>query len=330
MDKYLVFRTGEHSCGFGNQLRSLVGWYVLAEILDRKFVIEGTLVKSALDSPYSDEHITLPAGLTEKSCAPSALPATSPADQPQRELAKTTNFHNLEEDVLICESCEPILNHLYQNPYHQEAFKQVCSRHLALYPQTYGKKRPRTWRHFKNSLFSELFKGPTPLYSDITYKHFTPPAEPYISVQFRGFFDAQWTALPKLDKFIQDFPEAQKKRPDIKTVFVTSDDIGIAHYISLKIKSQNPSLNILVTKWPQCHACGNYNIRHSNFSANKATVRNNLLSIKDWLILGNSSLIYSAESSFSDSASEVFSTPHYLVSSGPKGRGEGAFTSYEK
>jgi len=312
--KYLVF--GDKVChGFGNQLRSLVGWYQLSKILGRRFILSNTLMNLAFDSPFNITNFpNLPkitaalqdknsdggeAHLFTKSCNESNTPFIKVDIQKD-------NFHKMKEDVIEVGGGKPMIYEISQNKNHN---KEIYSQ-LNLFSS-------HDTERLSQKLLLELFPSLSKEWKDLPLHCSVNLKSKYSIIQFRSFADAGWEGINSLDEFISHFPDAHSKYSRNKSVFVTSDNAGITAYICNSIQKLCPNLNIEPIRNPKCECCENEAFLHSYSPAvKKITSEYPLMPIKDWRIIGGANFIYSSGTSFVESAAQYFSIPYFFWTAG--------------
>tara|TARA_R110001583_G_scaffold8965_20_gene42386 strand:+ start:305 stop:1222 length:918 start_codon:yes stop_codon:yes gene_type:complete len=294
--RYLLFGD-KNLCGFGNQLRSLVGWYLLSKLIKREFVITNTLINEAFSSPFSSKNFDL-SNKTMKSCVPGVDCDFDNID-----------FGVIEEDVIEGGGPEPMLWKLTQNPFHSNDASAF-----------FKKYKTHNFQRLSQDLFAEIIDSISPqfeklnLYGEIPYRE-----NSYAVVQFRSFYECAWEGIKNLDGFISTFIEAVKEH-DITApnIIVLSDSRGLSAYIKSKIEEAFNDKNIYMGDGPRCPTCLNKGMLHSMDLGVKGG-ETSLLTIKDWLILGKSEFIYSSGTSFAESAAQFFGLPHCFLNGQGKG-----------
>jgi len=217
-------------------------------------------------------------------CIPRGCPKTE----------KKTHFHsldliNLQEDKLIGGGPEPMLNYVQTHP----NFSKI--------------KHPKE-PDLIRGLSKDYIEGLTPTFSN-HMETFKNAHGQYGAIQFRSFFDYHFHKLPQLEEFLKKFSQAHEKFPEIKTIFITTDSLGISFFIKYHLRAIHPSLNFTVSNWPQCPCCGDFSVRHTNFKP--STNKNNaVITLKDWSLLTGASYLYSNGASFGDAAAQTFDIPH--------------------
>ena len=293
--KYLIFGD-KNLCGFGNQLRSLVGWYLLSKLVNREFVITNTLINEAFTSPFSSKDFSKPSEI--KSYISHYLPEES-CD------VENIDFSIIEDEMIEVGGSEPMLWRLSQNPFLAAEIRVLLKKY-----KTHDIQR------LSQDLFSEIIDSVSPefenlnLYGEIPYKESN-----YAVVQFRSFCDSAWEGIKSLDGFISTFIEAVKEHNITATnIVVLSDSRGLSAYIKSKIEETFKDKNVYMGDGPRCPTCLNKGMLHS-MALGAAGGETSLLTIKDWLILGKSEFIYSSGTSFGESAAQFFGLPHCFFNS---------------
>ena len=312
--KYLVFGNKVYH-GFGNQLRSIVGWYQLSKILGRRFVLSNTLMNLAFDSPFNINNFPdlpkITAALQDKnadggemdffvkSCHESNTPFIKVDIQ-------NDNFHEIKEDVIEVGGGKPMIWELSQNKNHN---KEISSQ-LNLFSS-------HNTERLSQKLLLEIFPSLSKKWENLPLHCSVNLKSKYSIIQFRSFADAGWEGIKSLDEFISHFPDVHSKYSKNKSVFVTSDNPGLTAYICHSIQKLCSNLDIKPIRNPRCECCGNEAFLHSYSSeTNKITSKYPLMPIKDWRIIGGANFIYSSGTSFVESAAQYFNIPYFFWSAG--------------
>ena len=214
--KYLIF--GERDLnGFGNKLQALVGWYVLAQLTGRQFVISNELLHKALQSNFHKNNFpSLSIGTTH----PIVPPGLSPDGFKQYFDVDfpAIDFYSLNEQFLESGGGRPMLHEVSQNKYFKNDYRELVEANG-------GQER------FVRGLYKEIFNGVTPDFNREAKKYFNFSEHKYSSVQFRTFFDSgplQWSSLPLLDVFLDNLKK-------IKNEHIPPDSIVLTMQLSHNI-----------------------------------------------------------------------------------------------
>jgi len=124
----------------------------------------------------------------------------------------------------------------------------------------------------------------------------------YISVQFRSFYDSNYSNLSKLSMFMDRLDSVLLDKGILSgNVFITSDSEEVVRILIDRLSN----FNIILSAYP---------MRHSAYFVD-------LESISDWVTIGKSKFAFTTSTSFATTAGVVFGTDMYLYD----GTGSGGY-----
>ena len=305
MKKYIVYEQRNNS-GFGNQLRSIAGWYLVSIVLDRQFIIKSDLFNYAFISSSGDSEFDY-SDMSYRWISP---------------LEKSTDLVNFTEDVLLVDRGQPMIADVRGHPQLGPLTAKYINKHnlsndnggLAKY--IFKELIQDTSPRFKNIVDSrgnveciDYSKDEFPRKCNISIDYKTPC---HYVIQFRTGWDNMYGFMYHIDTFIENFTLFIRdiQADDDQVFCIMSDSNGIAHYLCYRFQRKFPHLTFLINALPQCKTCCNRGAQHSS-QPGKSGEEYYLSSISDWLLMSKSLGVYYNGQSFVESMHHVTGTPVY-------------------
>ena len=266
--KYVEF--GESVSGFGNQIRGLNGAILLSLITGRQLKITNYWMNKVFI--LNKEYLNL-----DKTLSKINVPCESGTNF-TNSILKNGNLNNITQDIIYIGTGQDISGILSQNKNHETEYNNIIN---------------GSHYNFVKKYLVDILKTIKPELLEKTKEIINWEDEKFISLQFRSFYDAGFSNMKILDRFIERFEKMIKVNGyENMKIFITSDNERPMSIIRNKLSK--------------------YNIVESSFNGHSGHDKN-INTVLDWIFLTKSEFILSTGTSYINTIAMLFDVDVYKL-----------------